>query len=67
VEEITIPVHEPLTFERLKELNPRASAQELAEAFPHLPAELRAQAWDAMRLRVALDSWGADEQSERGS
>jgi hypothetical protein len=57
---ICIPVGEPLTFERLRELNPAATADDLAEVFPHLPAELKAQAWEAMRLRVALDAWGDD-------
>jgi hypothetical protein len=60
MEQIVIPVGEPLTFDRLRDLNPRASAQELADAFPHLPAELREQAWDALRLRAALEDWNAE-------
>jgi hypothetical protein len=54
---IVIPIREPLTFGRLRELNPHATAEELAEAFPHLPTELREQAWEAARLRMQLDEW----------
>jgi hypothetical protein len=65
MEAITIPVGSPLTFERLRELNPNASAEELADAFPHLPHDLREQAWDALRLRAALDDWNAEAEATR--
>jgi hypothetical protein len=61
--QITIPVGEPTTFAKLRELNPDASGSELAAAFTGLPDELREQAWTALRLRVALDAWGNDPES----
>jgi hypothetical protein len=57
---IRIPADgEPLTFELLKQLNPKASPQELSEVFPYLPAELKEQCWEDLRLRVALENWDA--------
>ena len=58
MDHITIPVGRPLTFEALKALNPGASAAQLADAFSHLPPDLREQAWEAKRLEVALGAWG---------
>ena len=58
MEAITIPVRRPLTFEELKRLNPDASPEELSDAFPYLPEEIREQAWEDLRLRWALDAWG---------
>jgi hypothetical protein len=63
VDTITIPIGEPLTFPRLRELNTHASTEELASAFGRLPTELREQAWNALRLRVALDGWNADAEA----
>jgi hypothetical protein len=57
MDSITIPVRAPLTFDRLLELNPHASAGELAETFPHLPAELRTQAWEDAQAHIALGAW----------
>jgi len=64
MDEITIPVNEPITFDRLRELNPRATVDDLADAFGHLPPQLREQAWEHLRLRVALENW--TEPGERG-
>ena len=63
---ITIPIGTPLTFAKLRELNPEASADELSQAFAQLPKELRDQAWSALRLRVALDAWGDQEEGDPG-
>jgi hypothetical protein len=57
MDSITIPVRRPVSFDELKRLNPNASPEELAEAFPYLPAELREQAWEQLRLRTALVDW----------
>jgi hypothetical protein len=57
MDSVRIPVDEPVTFTRLRELNPDATAGELADIFPHLPAELRQQAWNHLRLTAALDEW----------
>jgi hypothetical protein len=57
MEAITIPVGQPVTFEALRELNRTASMEELADAFSHLPHELREQAWEHLRLRAALNDW----------
>jgi len=54
---ITIPVRRPLTFDSLKELNPEAQTEELVDAFQALPASMREQAWEDLRLRTALDDW----------
>ena len=60
---ITIPIGEPLTFDSLRRLNSSASVEELADAFARLPTELRDQAWTALRLRVALDNYGVDDEA----
>ena len=59
-ESVSIPVGEPLTFERFKELNAETPSAELAKAFNLLPDELREQAWTHLRLRLALDDWAID-------
>jgi hypothetical protein len=48
MKKISIPVGQPLTFDALRQLNAGASAEELAEAFRHLPGELREQAWEQL-------------------
>lgn len=58
MEAISIPVAEPLTFRKLRDLNPNAPAEELAEAFAKLPGELQDEAWSELRLRLELDAWG---------
>ena len=57
---LTIPIGRPLTFEELKVLNSEASTDDLAQAFGHLPPELREQAWDDLRLRAALSDWAQE-------
>jgi hypothetical protein len=57
MDSITIPIGRPVSFDELKALNPGATPEELAAAFPHLPAELREQAWESLRLRAALTDW----------
>jgi hypothetical protein len=64
VDEITIPVGQPLTFDALRALNAAATTEELAAAFQCLPAALREQAWDHLRLRVALNDWNAAAAGE---
>jgi hypothetical protein len=64
MDRITIPVGQPLTFEALRELNPQASTGQLADAFSHLPSDLREQAWEAKRLQVALDAWGDQPEGD---
>lgn len=57
---IVLPDGEPLTFGILKELNPGVPTEELASSFERLPQEIQAQAWEHLKLRVALENW-ADE------
>jgi hypothetical protein len=66
VDEITIPVSRPLTFEALRKLNPTATVDELANAFDHLPAELQQEAFQALRLHVGLELWNLGAQEEAG-
>jgi hypothetical protein len=58
---VTIPLDEPLSFGALRRLNPDATVAQLSDAFELLPAELKAEAWAQMRLRVALEVWGGDD------
>jgi hypothetical protein len=57
---IRIPLAEPCSFDALKHLNPDASSEQLAAAFNRLPGVLQEEAWEQLRLRAALDSWGHD-------
>jgi hypothetical protein len=67
VKAIKIPADgSPVTFDSLRELNADARAEELVQAFEHLPTELRQQAWAEYALRVALDAWDADAEDGKG-
>lgn len=61
---IRIPVAAPLTFKALRNLNPDAPSEELAEAFTRLPDVLKDQAWAEVRLRLELDAWGNESEGE---
>ena len=65
MDRLVIPVRRALSFDELKRLNPEASTDELADAFSHLPPELREQAWQQFRLRAALSDWNTNTEAER--
>jgi hypothetical protein len=54
---IKIPVGQPVTFARLRALNPGVPADEFATAFRQLPAEIQQAAWQHEQLRTALDDY----------
>jgi hypothetical protein len=63
---IAIPVGRPASFDELKRLNPDATPEELADAFSHLPTEIREQAWEQFRLRAALADWDTRAALDEG-
>ena len=57
---ITIPLDGPVTFQALRTLNPDRTAAELTEVFRRLPAALREEAWETLRLRIELEGPSGD-------